>query len=596
MEIEADTATKRARPRVFISYAHDDAAHVTQVETLYELLRVKGGVDAKLDSFAGVQSQDWPWWMHREYTDADYVLVIASPEYKVRGERAEPLDGVGRGVYWETRKMMTEMYVAPTRWLHRVLMVVLPGRCETEFPDFLGAERISRISVPTLDERGIEKLVRRITGQPERVEPPMGPIPVYPPQSSLLSAPSPGPAGAAGVPDVAGGADDGAHGLDAQAWRLLADILEDVAPPRWAEQAYQWSFGETGSLGWAAAPPAPVGDVDLYAWARDLGERRHPPGTVPKAVTFVHALAAGFAAGENPDERRRARELNAWVTRFLSDCELPALPAVPRIERTEATLTVRLAEHPQQQDSFYAEIWRRTTDGRRPERLRPEPSSAPIVVDVEGARLLLEGCLRPDILGPGVRLQRVEFAVSDGLLEEGFDQWEVRLRRDSRALGKVYEVVVRCLDQRWGADLVERWSSRWRWLTRQRDGSGLATVWVGDEHVDQLDDLVGEWYETDHPVCVAVSMARARPGVDAALDAGMPVVVWQRACDREDPTVPGLPKLLDVSNVSRLPLDVKALRRDRDVADRARASVVLLWDDPDHPVGVDPLSDTNLIA
>ncbi|MFF4149057.1 SEFIR domain-containing protein [Streptomyces sp. NPDC001651] len=596
MGIEGDTASERARPRIFISYAHDDPAHIRQVETLYELLRVKGGLDARLDSYAGVQSQDWPWWMHQQYTDADFVLVIASPEYKVRGERPEPLDGVGLGVFWETRRMMTEMYDDYQRWLRRILLVVLPGRSEKEFPAFMGAERISRFQVPTLDETGIESLVRRITGQPERVEPPMGPIPVYPPQSSLLSAPSPGPAGAPEVRDVAEGADEGAHGLDAQAWRLLADILQGVAPPRWAEQAYQWSFGETGSLGWTAAPPVPVGDVDLYAWARDLGERRHPPGTVPKAIIFVQALAAGFAAGENPAERRRARELNAWVTRFLSDGELPALPAVPRIERTEATLTVRLAEHPQRQGSFHAEIWRRTTDGRRPERLRPEPSSAPIVVDVEGARRLLEDCLRPGTLGPGVRLQRVEFAVSDGLLEEGFDQWEVRLRRDSRALGKVYEVVVRCLDRRWGADLAERWSSRWRWLTRQRDRNGLATVWVGDEHAGQLDDLVGEWYETDHPVCVAVSMAQARPGVDAALDAGMPVVVWQRACDREDPTVPLLSKLVDVSDVSRLPLDVKALRRDRDVPDRARASVVLLWDDPDHPVGVEPLSDANLIA
>jgi hypothetical protein len=598
----ADAVAGQGRPRVFISYAHDDEAHITQVEKLYELLRTEGGLDAKLDLYAGVQPQDWPRWMQQQYAHADYVLVVASPAYKLRGDHEER-DGAGLGVAWETGLLTTELYENYRAWFHRVLLVLLPGRSEKELPAFLGAVRISRFPVPTLDAVGIERLVRYMTGQPERVEPPMGPIPVYGTRPSPLSGPSPsGHGGGEAAPGAASpgegcaGTDEGSGGLDESAWQQLAAILGGVTPPRWAEQAYQVSFGAAGSPGRAAAPSVPVGDLDLYDWAQDLGERRHIPGTVPKAVVFAHALAVGYAAGESPAERLLARALDSWVDRFLGDPGPSRLPPVPRIGRAEATLTVRLVEHPQRPDAFYAEVWRRTTDGRRPERLRPQTSEAPDTVDLEGARLLLEGCLRPDALGAGVRLQRIEFAVSDGLLEEAFDQWEVRIRRDLRILGKVYEVVVRCLDQRWGADLTERWSSRWRWLTR-RGGSGeRAAAWVGEEHTDCLDDLVGEWCETDHPVCVAVTMSQAQDGVAAALDAGMPVVVWQRESHRDRSDVPSLSELLPIGDVSGLPLDVTKLRRNRNVCGPAQASVVLLWDDPDHPVGADPLSDANLIA
>lgn len=604
MEHGVDAVSGQVRPRVFISYAHDDDAHKLQVETFYELLRRKGGLDAKLDMYAGVEPQDWPRWMMRQYATADYVLVVASPKYKLRGDHEEE-DGAGLGVSFESNLLLTELYRDYKVWFRRVLLVSLPGRSAEELPAFLGAVRITQIPVPTLDEAGIEQLVRHMTDQPERVEPQLGPIPVYRPRPSLVPETVPCAAADGGAPGAVASStappgtaspDEGTGGLDEAAWQTLAAVLRGVAPPRWAEQAYQWSFGAAGSPGGAAAPPAPVGDLDLYDWARDLGERRHVPATVPKAVAFAHALAAGYAAGESPADRLLARELGSWADRFQGDPGLSQLPPLPRIGRAEATLTVRLVEHPQRPQTFTAEVWRRTTDGRRPERLRPRPSAAPDTVDLEGVRLLLESCLRSDVLGARVRLHRIEFAVSDALLEEAFDQWEVCIRRQPRVLGKVYEVVVRCLDQRGDADLTERWSDRWQWLTRQPPGDRRAATWVGEEHADCLDDLVGDWCETDHPVCVAVTMSRAEDGVAAALDAGMPVVVWQRASHRDRSGVESLPDLLSIDDVSDLPLDVTKLRRNRDLSGPARASVVLLWDDPDHPVGADPLSDANLIA
>lgn len=597
----ADAAAEQRRPRVFISYAHDDDAHIEQVETLYELLRKKGGVDAQLDMYAGARPQDWAHWMEQQCAEADYTLVIASPKYKLRAEHEEQ-DGAGLGVAWEARLLRTWIYENHKTWFEKVLLVVLPGRSAHELPGFFGAPRMSRFDVATLNAAGIEELVRYMWKQPYRIEPEIGPIPVYTPRPPLVLDDASGSSGTTepDAPEV-GGAATGSGGLDETDWQQLARLLGGVPPESWAEQAYQWSFGATGSTSQAAAP-FHLPDGDLYDWAWDLGRRRHVPGTLPKPVTFAHALAVGYAAGESPADRLRARRLHAWADHFMSHHSLPP-PPTPRIERTEATLTVRLVEHAQRPDVFYAEVWLRTMDGRRPRRLQPPPSSASLTADLEGVRLLLENCMRDLAEAFGIggraaapRLQRIEFAVSDRLLEETFDQWRVRLRREERVLGKMYEVVVRCLDQRGGVDLAGRWAGRWRWLTRQGGGDERAMVWVEDEHADCLDDLVGEWSETDHPVCVGVSMKQAQHGVAAALDAAMPVVVWQREEHRNDPSVPPLRSLLEIGDTSQLPLLVWKLRRDRRRPARERSSVVLLWDDPDHSMTPQPLSDANLIA
>jgi hypothetical protein len=94
-------------------------------------------------------------------------------------------------------------------------------------------------------------------------------------------------------------------------------------------------------------------------------------------------------------------------------------------------------------------------------------------------------------------------------------------------------------------------------------------------------------------------MSPAQEGVYAALDVGMPIVVWQRDGHRGDPTVPPLNTLLaldKVADVADLPETVAQLRRSTHLPEAARSSVVLLWDDPYHSPAADPLSDANLIA
>lgn len=125
-----------ARPtRVFISYANDSAEHADAVRSLWLLLRASG-VDAKLDLPAAEERQDWPEWMRLQIRDADFVLVIASPEYRRRAENEAPA-GEGRGVQFEAALLRHEVYRDRAAAFKRFLPVLLPGQSVDGIPTFL---------------------------------------------------------------------------------------------------------------------------------------------------------------------------------------------------------------------------------------------------------------------------------------------------------------------------------------------------------------------------------------------------------------------------------------------------------------------------
>lgn len=82
-------------PRVFISYAHDNAEHEERVRAFWLFLRANA-IDAKLDRPGSEERRDWAQWMSQQVRRADRIPVIASPQYKLRAEGdAEPDQGRG---------------------------------------------------------------------------------------------------------------------------------------------------------------------------------------------------------------------------------------------------------------------------------------------------------------------------------------------------------------------------------------------------------------------------------------------------------------------------------------------------------------------
>ncbi|ACU72771.1 hypothetical protein Caci_3883 [Catenulispora acidiphila DSM 44928] len=402
--------------------------------------------------------------------------------------------------------------------------------------------------------------------------------------------------------ETAAGATARRDGLDEKAWRDLERQLAGVTPEPWCEQAFRWSFG-TGET--AEQAPYAMPDGDLSAWARDLDEYEGRTDGLPQVVAFVHALAAGFRAQEDPAARHRAGALSAWVAKVCNRHSLPKPPEPPVFTSENTTLMVRLDQDPQHEDQVFLDIWLRAAGWQCLEPAEGEGHRKRVTLDK--ARDILDehltglggtstaGASRP------FGLRRVEFAVEAFLLEEGFDQWSMSagLRRPWK-LGRRFEVVVRCPEARRNLNLAYLWGCRWDWFVANSGTCAEATVWLSQVDVDdleRLDALIDKWSAGQHPVCVAVDAVSPghADGWGAALDAGMPVIVWRRPDRADDDRAPAsLRELLPIDDVSQLPATVKQLRTDSTVDPRLRSTVVLLWDDPGHALDRELLSDAGL--
>lgn len=165
-------------PRVFISYAHEDVRHTEQVRELWILLR-RNGIDAVLDLPAAERRQDWALWMHHQVRSSEFVLVVASPEYRRRSEGDASPDE-GRGVQWEAALIREAYYSDRPAAQRKFLPVLLPGRSTKEIPEWLGPNTGTSYPVTEFTLTGAEELIRTLTRQPREVAVHLGPIPVLP--------------------------------------------------------------------------------------------------------------------------------------------------------------------------------------------------------------------------------------------------------------------------------------------------------------------------------------------------------------------------------------------------------------------------------
>src|SRR4051794_4820628 len=128
--------TDRAAPRVFVSYAHETQEHKDQVRRFATFLRARVGLDVHLDQWYENERRDWSQWAVDHLVNSDFILVIASPNYKRRADGAAAPDD-GRGSQFEAailRNSLTRNLRDETK---RILPVVLPGRSPADIPEFL---------------------------------------------------------------------------------------------------------------------------------------------------------------------------------------------------------------------------------------------------------------------------------------------------------------------------------------------------------------------------------------------------------------------------------------------------------------------------
>jgi SEFIR domain len=164
--------------RVFLSYAHESAAHVAAVERFCRFLR-SHGVDARMDLFVAERRVDWVLWTIEEIRLAERVLVMVTSEYRERFERDETAD-TGRGVQLEAGLIREEIYRDRRAGLEKFLPVLLPGNSVDDIPAILQPHTATHYQIYDLTVAGAEQLLRLLTGQPSRSLPDLGEVPTLP--------------------------------------------------------------------------------------------------------------------------------------------------------------------------------------------------------------------------------------------------------------------------------------------------------------------------------------------------------------------------------------------------------------------------------
>ncbi|MFD9905488.1 trypsin-like peptidase domain-containing protein [Streptomyces sp. NPDC059063] len=186
----------------------------------------------------------------------------------------------------------------------------------------------------------------------------------------------------------------------------------------------------------------------------------------------------------------------------------------------------------------------------------------------------------------------VEFVVPDGLMNQPFEEWEIREPGAPRPRPlRTVPVVVRHVER-----LKPLWATR---LTRRRWQTVRARGETRPEGFDcTLPYTYQEFYdllEADDDLC-ALAYA-ATPGPDwlsAALDTGVPIMLWRRydcgggahdAC-AADKFLDALVGVLHALDPDRLPVEIMRLRKEarspsRGHADHCGHRLTLFWDDPE---------------
>jgi hypothetical protein len=160
-------------PKVFVTYSHDSPEHKERVRLFAEFLHGRIGLDVHLDQWDDDERRDWSLWALEHLDTANYVVVIASPEYKRRAEGTAAPDQ-GRGSQFEAARIRDRLTRNLAGEIKRVLPVVFPQQAVEDIPNFLNPYSTTRYHIETFTEEGVADLLSAITGRARHQRPERG--------------------------------------------------------------------------------------------------------------------------------------------------------------------------------------------------------------------------------------------------------------------------------------------------------------------------------------------------------------------------------------------------------------------------------------
>src|SRR5437764_4637714 len=154
---------------VFISYSHDSDEHAERVRGLGASLS-RDGSDCRVDVYKNTD-EDWPLWMTRQLTEANFILCVVTETYG-RRFRDNELPHVGLGVGWEAGLIRRLLY---QKKLHndRVFPVLFDKTDKQHIPLELEGYDFFLLD----SQAGYETLLRKVLNRPLHVAPEIGSAP-----------------------------------------------------------------------------------------------------------------------------------------------------------------------------------------------------------------------------------------------------------------------------------------------------------------------------------------------------------------------------------------------------------------------------------
>lgn len=150
-------------PKAFVSYSWDDDQHKERVAQLAANLR-DDGVEIILDQWHAVPGDQLPEFMERQIRENDYVLIICTPNYRLKS------DGRKGGVGYEGDIMTAEVH---NQRNHRKFIPILAqGTWEDAAPSWLKGKYYIDLSSPDRYEKNYQDLIATLLGE-RQIAPPL---------------------------------------------------------------------------------------------------------------------------------------------------------------------------------------------------------------------------------------------------------------------------------------------------------------------------------------------------------------------------------------------------------------------------------------
>ena len=161
---------KENRKKVFISYSWDGPEHEQWVLKLGYDLVSKFGIDIILDQFELSAGKDLTHFMENSIAIADKVLVILTPNYKMKAENRE------KGVGYETSMISKEIFESPISTV-KFIPILRKGTSKDSSPKFLSSKIYLEMTDDSKYVNKAYELFQAIYDKSIATKPKFGPIP-----------------------------------------------------------------------------------------------------------------------------------------------------------------------------------------------------------------------------------------------------------------------------------------------------------------------------------------------------------------------------------------------------------------------------------